>query len=257
MGRVIRGQRIGAGSIFRASTCKRQGAAKLRVLDSIERKGYIRGTVVDIMHDSGRTAPLAKIEFRNTVNHGKQTELFIASEGMYTGQQIYCGSKAKLDVGNIMPLSKFPEGSIICNIERSAGDRGSIARVSGSYAIVIGQSPDKTKTRIRLPSGIKKTLKSECRAQAGIVAGGGVADKPILKAGTSYYKHKAKRGAVWPRVRGVAMNPVDHPHGGGNHQHIGHASTVSRHAPPGQKVGLIAARRTGLIRGSRSLKQND
>ncbi len=56
------------------------------------------------------------------------------------------------------------------------------------------------------------------------------------------------------QVRGVAMNPVEHPHGGGNHQHIGHASTVSRYAPPGQKVGLIAARRTGRLRGTSVVK---
>ena len=55
---------------------------------------------------------------------------------------------------------------------------------------------------------------------------------------------------VWLQVRGVAMNPVEHPHGGGNHQHIGHASTVRRDAPPGQKVGLIAARRTGRLKGT-------
>jgi ribosomal protein L2 len=57
-----------------------------------------------------------------------------------------------------------------------------------------------------------------------------------------------------PQVRGVAMNPVEHPHGGGNHQHIGHASTVRRSAPPGQKVGLIAARRTGRLRGTTVVK---
>jgi large subunit ribosomal protein L8e len=82
----------------------------------------------------------------------------------------------------------------------------------------------------------------------GIVAGGGRTDKPIMKAGNAYYAAKAKR-RMWPRVRGVAMNPVEHPHGGGNQQHIGHPSTVSRYAPHGKKVGLIAARRTGLIRG--------
>jgi len=83
----------------------------------------------------------------------------------------------------------------------------------------------------------------------GIVAGGGRIDKPMLKAGRNYHKYKAKRKS-WPRVRGVAMNPVDHPFGGGNHQHIGKPSTVSRYAPPGRKVGLIAARRTGRIRGT-------
>jgi len=83
----------------------------------------------------------------------------------------------------------------------------------------------------------------------GIIAGGGRTDKPVLKAGNCYHKHKARGRATWPRIRGVAMNPVDHPHGGGNHQHIGKPSTISRYASAGQKVGLIAARRTGLLRG--------
>ena len=82
----------------------------------------------------------------------------------------------------------------------------------------------------------------------GLVAGGGRIDKPLLKAGRAKHKYSAKRNC-WPRVRGVAMNPVEHPHGGGNHQHVGHPTTVSRATPPGRKVGLIAARRTGLLRG--------
>src|SRR5436190_10827737 len=69
----------------------------------------------------------------------------------------------------------------------------------------------------------------------GIIAGGGRIDKPILKAGRAYHKYKAKRNS-WPKVRGVAMNPVEHPHGGGNHQHIGKASTVRRGASAGKKV---------------------
>jgi len=85
----------------------------------------------------------------------------------------------------------------------------------------------------------------------GLVAGGGRIEKPILKAGRAYFKYKARRH-IWPEVRGVAMNPVDHPHGGGNHQHLGKPSTVRRDCPPGQKCGLIAARRTGRIRGTKS-----
>lgn len=102
--------------------------------------------------------------------------------------------------------------------------------------------------RIKLPSGSKKIVPSGCRAMIGQVAGGGRTEKPMLKAGNAYHKYRVKRNS-WPKVRGVAMNPVEHPHGGGNHQHIGHASTVRRDAPPGQKVGLIAARRTGRLRG--------
>ena len=106
------------------------------------------------------------------------------------------------------------------------------------------------KTRVKLPSGAKKVIPSANRGMVGIIAGGGRIDKPILKAGRAYHKYKAKRNC-WPKVRGVAMNPVEHPHGGGNHQHIGHASTVRRDASAGRKVGLIAARRTGRIRGGK------
>lgn len=90
----------------------------------------------------------------------------------------------------------------------------------------------------------------------GIVSGGGRIDKPILKAGRAYHKYKVKRNC-WPKVRGVAMNPVEHPHGGGNHQHIGKASTVKRGTSAGRKVGLIAARRTGLIRGGKVESKKD
>lgn len=72
----------------------------------------------------------------------------------------------------------------------------------------------------------------------GQVAGGGRTEKPIFKAGNAYHKYKVKRNN-WPKVRGVAMNPVEHPHGGGNHQHIGHASTVRRDAPLGQMLVLL------------------
>ena len=71
----------------------------------------------------------------------------------------------------------------------------------------------------------------------GVIAAGGRTEKPILKAGNNYHKYKVKR-KIWPRVRGVTMNPVDHKYGGGNHQHIGRPSTTSRFAPAGQKVFL-------------------
>jgi len=104
--------------------------------------------------------------------------------------------------------------------------------------------------QVRLPSGTKKWFKEECRATIGIVAGGGRIDKPLLKAGRAFHKYRVKRNS-WPKTRGVAMNPVEHPHGGGNHQHIGHPSTCARSAVPGQKVGMIAARRTGPRAGSK------
>jgi len=254
MGRVIRGQRKGRGGIFKSHTHTRKGAAKLRPLDYAERHGYIRGIVKEIVHDPGRGAPLAKVQFRDPYRFKLRVQMFIATEGMHTGQFVYCGKKAALAVGNVLPLSSMPEGTIVCNIEEAPGDRGALARASGNYATIIGHNPDEGKTRIKLPSGAKKVVLNKCRATIGIVAGGGRIDKPMLKAGRAFHKYRVKRNC-WPRTRGVAMNPVDHPHGGGNHQHIGHASTVSRFAPPGQKVGLIAARRTGLLRGTKKIKE--
>ena len=157
-----------------------------------------------------------------------------------------------MTVGNVMPVSSMPEGTIISNLEAKTGDRGSLARASGTSAIIIGHSEDGRKTRVRLPSGIRKTIPSACRGMVGVCAGGQRTDKPLLKANNSYFKIHAKK-LKWPRVRGVAMNPVEHPHGGGNHQHVGHPTTVRRDAPRGQKSGLIAARRTGLIRGGRKI----
>merc|ERR1712007_394033 len=107
---------------------------------------------------------------------------------------------------------------------------------------------DGSKTRIKLPSGHKKTIKGNSRCMVGIVAGGGRNEKPVLKAGKKYWMFKSKR-KMFPKVRGVCMNPVDHPHGGGNHQHVGKPTTISRMKPAGRKMGLIAARRTGRLRG--------
>ena len=191
----------------------------------------------------------SQVVFNDPIRYRKAKELFIAPEGLYTGQFIYAGKKATLTIGNTKPVGEMPEGTIICNVEEKAGDRGAIARASGDYAIVVAHNPDAGITRIKLPSGSKKVIPSSCRATVGQVAGGGRTEKPLLKAGAAYHKYKAKRNS-WPKVRGVAMNPVEHPHGGGNHQHIGHASTVRRDAPPGQKVGLIAARRTGRLKGT-------
>ncbi len=155
---------------------------------------------------------------------------------------------AKVAVGNVLPIHKIPEGTTVCNVELYSGDKGQFARASGTFATIIGHSEDGTKTRIKLPSGVKKTVSGDARAMVGIVAGGGRNEKPILKAGRAHYAQKPKR-KMWPIVRGVAMNPVEHPHGGGNHQHIGKSSCVARNTPAGRKVGLIAARRTGRLRG--------
>jgi len=251
MGRVIRAQRKGRqNGAYRSHKHHRVANPLYRPLDFAERHGYIKGVVRDVVHDPGRGAPLVKVDFRNPYKFKKDTHYFVAAEGTYAGQSVYCGTKASISVGNVLPVGNIPEGTVICNVEEHSGDRGTFARASGTSIVVIGHSDDGHKTRVRLPSGARKTIPSTCRGTVGIIAGGQRTDKPILKAGRQFHRFKPKRKR-WPQVKGVAMNPVDHPHGGGNHKHVGHPTTVSRFAPPGQKVGLIAARRTGLIRGGR------
>jgi len=196
------------------------------------------GVIEDILHDSGRTAPLACVR---TVDNNKI--MMIASEGAKIGDQIrFLENKNELGTGNILTIGNIPEGAPVYNIELSPGDGGKLVRAGGSNATIV--SHDKKNTVIQLPSGRFKTLGSSCRATIGIAAGGGRKDKPFLKAGKKHYAFRT-RGKQYPKVRGVAMNAVAHPHGGGGHQHVGKPSTVKRGASPGRKVGNLAARRTG------------
>ena len=171
MGRVIRSQRKGKGSVFKAHTKHRKGSAKLRSLDFAERHGYIKGVVKDIIHDPGRGAPLARVVFRDPYHYKLRKETFVATEGMYTGQFVYCGKRgnifsislslfqkpsATLSVGNCLPLGSMPEGTIVCQVEEKTGDRGKLAKASGNYATVIAHNPETKKTRVKLPSGSKK-----------------------------------------------------------------------------------------------------
>lgn len=176
----IRNQRKGRGSVFTSRTRLRKAPAKFRSLDYAERHGYIRGIVKEIIHDPGRGAPLARVVFNSPYRYKKITETFIANEGMYTGQFVYAGKNASLVVGNILPLSSVPEGTVVTNVEEKPGDRGALGRTSGNYVTVIGHNPDEGKTRIKLPSGAKKVVSSSARGMIGIVAGGGRTDKPLL-----------------------------------------------------------------------------
>merc|ERR1739844_488861 len=112
------------------------------------------------------------------MGYKQHTEYFIAVEGMYTGQFVYAGSKATLTVGNVIPVNCMPEGTIISNVEAKMGDRGSLARASGTSAIIIGHTEDGKKTRIRMPSGMRKAIQGTCRAMVGVVAGGQRTEMP-------------------------------------------------------------------------------
>jgi large subunit ribosomal protein L8e len=149
-----------------------------------------------------------------------------SDDGMYSGQLIYAGRRAKIAIGNILPLSMMPEGTLVCNLEQTVGDRGCLIRSSGNYGVIVAHNPENNISRIKMPSGFKKTINSRCRAVIGQISGSGRIEKPKLKAGVTFLQKLAKR-KNWPRSRGVAMNPVDHPHGGGEGRTSGgrHPST--------------------------------
>ncbi|MEM1947203.1 MAG: 50S ribosomal protein L2 [Candidatus Caldarchaeum sp.] len=235
MGRNIRAQRIGRGSPrFIASKHRRFMVGYPSAI--IGEKGLVTGVVSDIVHDPGRGAPVAIIKHDGS-------EFYIpAVEGMYVGQVIEMGSSASPATGNILPVGKLPEGTIVSVVERIPGDGGKLVRSSGGYGIVAAQLGDTTV--IKLPSKKDIEVPSKSLAVLGVVAGGGRQEKPFLKAGAKYHLMKA-RHRYWPKSRGVAMVPAVHPFGGGSHKRIGRPETVKRTTPPGRKVGLIAARRTG------------
>ncbi|QCC49727.1 50S ribosomal protein L2 [Halapricum salinum] len=235
MGRRIRGQRRGRGTpTFRAPSHRYKADLQHR---KVEDGDVIAGTVVDIEHDPARSAPIAAVEF----DDGDQ-RLVLAPEGIGVGDEIQVGVSAEIAPGNTLPLAEIPEGVPVCNIEANQGDGGKFARASGVNGQLI--SHDRNVAIVKLPSGEFKRLDPQCRATIGVVAGGGRTEKPLVKAGKKHHKAKA-RGLVWPRVRGVAMNAVDHPFGGGGRQHPGKPKSISRNAPPGRKVGDISSRRTG------------
>ena len=235
MGRRIFGQRRGRGTpTFRAPSHRYKAKLDHR---KTEGSDVISGQVVDIEHDPARSAPIAAVEFED----GDQ-RLILVPEGIAVGEEIQVGVSAEIKPGNTLPLAEIPEGVPVCNVESNQGDGGKFARASGVNADLI--THDRNAAVVQLPSGEVKRLDPQCRATIGVVAGGGRKEKPMVKAGNKYHKMKA-RGTKWPRVRGVAMNAVDHPFGGGGRQHPGKPKSVSRNAPPGRKVGDISSRRTG------------
>lgn len=237
MGKRLKQQRRGKGTPkYRAPSSRFKVDLKYRKYDDIEKTGVLKGKIVDLIDDPGREALLMKVKFENN-----EEAHLLAHEGAIVGEYIEVGAQAKLQAGNVVPLYRVPDGAYIFNLELKPGDGGKIVKAPGSFAIVI--SKEKDKVYVKLPSKNIISLSPECRVQLGVVNGGGRKEQPLLKAGNAFYKYKA-RNRLWPRNRGVKMSAYNHPHGGKQH-HIGKSSTVARGAPPGSKVGHIAAKATG------------
>jgi large subunit ribosomal protein L2 len=246
MGKNILVQRRGRGTaVFRAPTYRRKAPATYPPVIAGELTGVLKGGVSEIVHDPGRGTPLAQLVFENG------DRFYVpATEGLGLEQTVARGGAASAEIGNILPVGKIPEGTLVCNLELKAGDGGTIARASGTYALIVAHTP--RGTEVRLPSGRSLYLKDECRATIGVISAAGRTEKPFLKAGTKSLLMKA-RGRHWPIVKGQKMVSASHPYGGGRHKHAGKPTTVGRNTPPGRKVGMIAARQTG--RAAKRMRQ--
>ncbi len=234
MGKRLKMQRRGKGSnAYRKppNTFKADVKFRDKLID-----GKVTGEVVDFVDDPGHTGLLMTVRYDDFSEN-----TLLAPEGIKIGDRIQEGTGAELMLGSIMPLKTIPDGMLIYNIEVKPGDGGKMARTAGSYATIKSHIGDKV--TVFLPSKKSVDLLSDCRAEIGAVAGGGVNAQPLMKAGKSHYIYHATN-AKWPKNRGVKSNPVDHPFGGKQH-HKGSSSMTSRNAPPGAKVGHIAARRVG------------
>jgi large subunit ribosomal protein L2 len=235
--RLIQQARGKGGPTYRAPSFRYKGVAKHLTIQSESTFGI----VLDIIHCAGHSAPLAKVRYEDG------QELFlVAAEGICVGDKVSNQDPENLTVGSTLELDKIPEGTAIFNIEAQPGDGGKFARGSGVFAKVLTKV--KGKVIVQLPSKKKKQFSPKCRANIGVVAGGGRLEKPLMKAGTAYYKYKAKN-KLWPIVSGTSMNAVDHPFGKASSHTKGRSHCTSKDAPKGRKVGKIGARQTGQRKG--------
>jgi Ribosomal protein L2 len=242
MGKKLRQQRAGRGtSTFISPSWRRVAKIKYPswLYPLVNERGLVKGVIEDIIPESGRDAPLCLIKLDN----GKSF-YNIGAENVFKGSEIQIGKQVELKIGNICEIGNLPEGTVVFNIERRPGDGGKLVRAAGTYSTIVSQT--QKGTIISLPSGKMIEVDKKCFATIGLVAASGKSDKVLLKAGKSYHKYKAK-ARKWPTVRGKAMYAASHPHGGGSHPKGGRV--VKRTAPPGQKVGFYASKRTGRRKG--------
>ena len=194
----------GRNNTGRITSRRRGGGAKrlYRIVDFKRNKTDISGTVERIEYDPNRTAFIALINY----DDGEKAYI-LAPQRLAVGDKVISADKADIKPGNTMPFSGMPIGTIIHNIELKPGKGGQIARAAGTYAQFVGR--DGGYAQIRLSSGELRMVRQECLATIGAVSNPDNSNQNFGKAGRM--RHKGIR----PSVRGVVMNPIDHPHGGG------------------------------------------
>lgn len=203
-------------------TSRRKGGRvkrKYRIIDFKRRKTGIDGIVQSIEYDPNRTANIALIKYPD----GEFTYI-LSPEGLKKGDSVRSGSGSPVKAGNALPLNEIPPGTTVHNIEMQPGRGGQIARSAGNFATIAGRDGDYV--LLKLPSGELRKIHGRCQATVGSIGNRDHSLVSIGKAGRSRWK------GIRPHVRGVVMNPVDHPHGGGEGKTSGGRHPVSPWGTP-------------------------
>lgn len=214
-----------------------------RIIDFKRNKFEVEGTVERIEYDPNRTAFIALVNYAD----GEQTYI-IAPQRLAAGDKIISSEKADIKVGNTIPLKNIPTGTIVHNIEMKIGKGGQIARSAGSYAQLVGK--DGGYAQLKLRSGELRLVHADCLATIGAVSNQDHQNEKIGKAGRSRWM------GIRPTVRGVVMNPVDHPHGGGEGKTSGGRHPVSPWGTPAKGFKTRSKKKSNkMILRSRSKKK--
>ncbi|MDG2319653.1 MAG: 50S ribosomal protein L2 [Rhodospirillaceae bacterium] len=214
---------------------------RYRKIDFKRRKFDVSATVERIEYDPNRTAFIALIKYDDG-----DLSYIVAPQRLQLGDKVIASEVADIKPGNAMPLKNVPVGTIIHNIEIKPGKGAQIARSAGCYAQLIGK--DGGYAQVRLSSGELRLVRGECMCSVGAVSNPDNKNQKLGKAGRKRWM------GVRPTVRGVVMNPVDHPHGGGEGKTSGGRHPVTPWGKPTKGKKTRSNKRTdGLIMRSRHL----
>ena len=204
-------------------TVRHQGGGnrqKYRIIDFKRNKDNMEATVIGIEYDPNRSSNIALIQYED----GEKAYI-LAPQGITDGSKVVSGESVDIKPGNCMPISSIPVGTLIHNIELNPGQGGKLVRAAGQEAQLMAK--EGKYANLRLPSGEMRLVMLNCRATIGTIGNSEHENIKLGKAGKT--RHLGKR----PEVRGSAMNPVDHPHGGGEGKApVGHAGPLTPWGKP-------------------------
>ena len=237
----------GRNSKGRVTARHRGGGAKRRYrqIDFKRTKDGIPARVASIEYDPNRSASIALLSYADG-----EKRYILAPQGLLVGGEVVSGEGADIAPGNSLSLARIPTGTVVHNVELIPGQGGKLGRSAGTAIQVVAK--EGTMVSLRLPSSEVRMVRGECRATVGTLSNADHQNVKVGKAGRN--RHKGKR----PQTRGVAMNPVDHPHGGGEAHHTpgGHPVTPWGKPTLGYRTRKKGKRSDSLIvRGRRRGKR--